>query len=357
MMIKDKKPYNHYWTVEKLKEDALKYKTRSEWQKNSSSAYSICSKLKLLNECCEHMEWKQKPHRYWTVDKVKEDALKYKTRTEWVKNSAGAYDVAHTLGIVDECCKHMIEIKKPSGYWTLERCKEEALKYETIKEFKEKNMKCYSAINSNKWTNELCSHMKATGHKFKRMIYAYEFSDNSVYVGLTCNEYKRNWCHFNEKTSVKEYIDKTGLIPNYKIISDYINVEEARILECKTVEEYKSKGWNILNKNKTGCVGGSDRIYTPEKCKEVALLCKTRTEFIQRFCSAYKKSLEYGIRDEICSHMKNEQMPKGYWTFEKCKETALVCNSEKEFQQRFHGGYLSCVRNNWLNHLNYKSTT
>ena len=42
---------------------------------------------------------------------VKVDSKKYKTRTEWAKNSATAYQSARKNGWLDEVCSHMIKKK------------------------------------------------------------------------------------------------------------------------------------------------------------------------------------------------------------------------------------------------------
>ncbi len=42
--------------------------------------------------------------------------------------------------------------------------------------------------------------MEIIGNKFKRCIYAYEFSDNYVYVGLTLNLDKRNNRHLKKNS-------------------------------------------------------------------------------------------------------------------------------------------------------------
>ena len=44
-----------YWTLERCKEDALKYNSRSEWWKKSKSSYNKSSKEGWLDECCSHM--------------------------------------------------------------------------------------------------------------------------------------------------------------------------------------------------------------------------------------------------------------------------------------------------------------
>jgi len=49
--------------------------------------------------------------------------------------------------------------KKPNGYWTKEKCQEEALKYKIKKDFIKNCRATYDAVSRNKWLNEICSHM------------------------------------------------------------------------------------------------------------------------------------------------------------------------------------------------------
>ena len=58
----------------------------------------------------------------------------------------------------------MIEIKKPNGYWTKEKCQEEALKYDNTKNFKENSKTAYKTMCSNGWY-EICSHMMDNDYK------------------------------------------------------------------------------------------------------------------------------------------------------------------------------------------------
>lgn len=152
-----KKPIG-YWTLETCKAEALKYKTRNEWR-NSKLGYNSAAKNGWINECCSHMEENRKPSGYWTLETCKAEALKYKTRNDWKKNRLG-YDAALLNGWMDECCSHMERFFKPSGYWTLETCKEDALKYNTRNEWKKNNGHVYQLARENGWLEECCSHME-----------------------------------------------------------------------------------------------------------------------------------------------------------------------------------------------------
>lgn len=140
---------NIYWTLEKCKEDALKYKSRTEWRNASPSACNASCKNGWFEECCAHMIEKQNK---WTLELCKEDALKYKKRSEWQK-VGGGYQSAKRRGWLDKCCSHMIEKK-----WTLERCKKDSIKYKSRGEWFEKSV-AYKIAHKNGWLEECCAHM------------------------------------------------------------------------------------------------------------------------------------------------------------------------------------------------------
>lgn len=154
---------NQDWTEELVWLDGLKYNTRSEWQKQSQSAYQAARRLGIFDECCKHMI---EVYNSWTKEVCIKDALKYTTRNEWFKQSGSAYVAAKKLGIFDECCEHMIEGKKPNGYWTEELCKEEAKKYNTRGEWKKQSNSAYKAAKKLGIYDECCEHM-INGNKKK----------------------------------------------------------------------------------------------------------------------------------------------------------------------------------------------
>jgi len=181
---------NNYWAKERCQKESLKYNTRSEFRKNSKGAYSSAHKNEWLNDICNHMINK------WTKEKCQKEALKYKNRSNFCEKSAGAYRAAIKLKTLDEICVHMIK-KTNNLYWTKERCQEEALNYEYRNDFRKNSKGAYSSAHKNGWLNDICSHMKNIGNRFKRCVYVYEFSDNYVYIGLTFNINKRNIQHIN----------------------------------------------------------------------------------------------------------------------------------------------------------------
>jgi hypothetical protein len=240
-------------------------------------------------------------------------------------------------------------MRKPPKYWTKKRCAEIALLYNSRNEFCESYKGAYKRARINGWLDEICLHMKPLGNLRKRLVYAYEFLDDYVYVGLTCNDKRRNRQHYNEISPVKNHMVKFNLIPIKKILTNgYVNVNEAQILENDWVNKYKNEGWNILNTKKTGGLGGNTLFWTKEKCHEVALKCKTRKEFSIKYVSAYINSRNNKWLDDICNHMIRQRKPRGYWNYLTCKEESLKYNNRFDFSHKCSSAYFISSKNNWL---------
>jgi len=183
------------------------------------------------------------------------------------------------MKLIDEICSHMIEIKKPKGYWTKEKCREEALKYYNRTDFCKNSNGCYYKSYNNNWLDEICSHMIVIGNKYKRCIYAYEFDETkTVYVGLTYSTENRNAQHLKHGP-VYNYRQMSKKIPTFKQLTNYIHIDEAKLEEGNYLAHYKKEGWNILNKIKTGALGGGTRKWTKEKCIEDAKQYKNKADY------------------------------------------------------------------------------
>ena len=150
---------NGYWTLERCKESAAQYTTRSAWEKTAFSAANTARKHGWVDECCAHMEALVKPPNYWTLERCKESAAMYSARSEWAKNEGSASNAARANGWMDECCAHMTRRQKPTGYWTLERCKESAAKFVTRAEWAKEVGTAYSKAKKFGWVGECCAHM------------------------------------------------------------------------------------------------------------------------------------------------------------------------------------------------------
>lgn len=299
--------------------EAKKYNNRKDFRAKSPIAYDIAKSENWLDSFFKNPKsvvngwWQNKEH-------CLEAALHYKKRTEFAQGNKGAFLTAYRNGWLDEICRHMDDYQKEngtykhkSGYWTKERCIEAAKKCANNGESKQMFVKKYSTahreILKNNWENEVFIVFPILGNLYKRCIYAYEFSDNFVYVGLTCNMYKRNRDHHYKKDSaVYTHIQESGLQPQLKVISDFMNIEKAQEKEEETLKKYINKGWNILNRVKTGALGHGFPIWSKDLCRKIASQYITLKSFSDSEPMCYGAMQRQGWTKELCSHMKRRKV-------------------------------------------------
>ena len=157
-MIQLQKP-NGYWSKERCIEEAKKYSYARMWELTSKSSYSSATKNGWLEECTAHMISPIKPNGYWSKERCIEEAKKYETITEW-RSNCNSYTYASRKGWVGECTKHMTLSKKPRGYWTLELCIEEAKKYKTVSEWQKNSGSSFTTARNNGWYEECKKYFK-----------------------------------------------------------------------------------------------------------------------------------------------------------------------------------------------------
>ena len=101
-------------------------------------------------------------------DEIIQLALKHGSMTDFIKNSAGAWQAAKRFGI-DKKIKSLMPVKKTRAY-TYEELKEFALSCGTRGEFKKKSPSKYNAARDMEILDEICSHMPPP----KTEAYTYE---------------------------------------------------------------------------------------------------------------------------------------------------------------------------------------
>lgn len=145
------------WTINDAKEEALRFTTRSLFRKQSPYAYHLLWNNGLLDGACSHMKICRED---WTIDKIRERALKYSNIKDFKKYDMKAYMAASRYKCLKDVTSHMKRLIPPKGFYTLEKCKEEALKYQTRKDFMLGSPKFYDAAHRFKWIDLCCEHMK-----------------------------------------------------------------------------------------------------------------------------------------------------------------------------------------------------
>jgi hypothetical protein len=158
-------PANKKWTPETLLEEAKKYNSIKELKDRSLGTYKAAWKLNILDEVCAHMK---RLRRTWTDEELAIEAKKYLYKSHFEKESQSAYHTAHRRGLIDSICSHMQpmivkkdnkKIVKKRKLWTLETAKQEAIKYKTRTELLKNALTCYRFAVKNNCLDEICSHM------------------------------------------------------------------------------------------------------------------------------------------------------------------------------------------------------
>jgi hypothetical protein len=216
--------------------------------------------------------------------------------------------------------------------WSYELIRDAASKYNHRSHFMKYDRKAYTAARKRKILDDVCSHMIPLGDYYRRLVYVYEFEDNHVYVGLTCDKDKRHSEHIRDgRGPVYKHIKSTGLEPTYKMISDgYIFYKDAQLLEKETCEYYMENDWVLLNSAPAGNLGGNYYKWTEELLKEEALKYKTRAEMQRKSSSAYG-IIKHRKLFHLFSHMKWEGNISH--TLEECITEAKKYSTKGEFRK------------------------
>ena len=243
---------------------------------------------------------------YWTKEKCFAEAKKYRKVSEFYKNSCGAYVSAKTHGWIDEYTWLEKCDRKPRGYWTYERCYEEAKNCSTRKEFETLNGVAYNVSSKNGWLDEWF------GKNTKKPMGYWDNYDNCKKEAL---KYKTRG-EFS-KTNTGAYL---------------------RALQHGWLDEWF----------------GEDTAQKPsgywdyDHCYEEAKKYNSRTEFMTKASGAYSKAKDNGWLNDYDWFSVREVKPRDYWTYERCYEEAKKYNTRNELQKKSKSAYDAAKRNGWI---------
>ena len=158
-MVEGCKPRNH-WTKERCHVEALKFNIKEHWKKGHPPTYQAAQRNSWVKELTQHMIEVTKPNGYWTKERCIENAKKFTNITDWSTANSTPVTNARANGWYDECTAHMIRVSKPAGYWLIkENCLAEALKYDKVKDWSNLSSASYSQSRKNGWYDECTAHM------------------------------------------------------------------------------------------------------------------------------------------------------------------------------------------------------
>jgi predicted GIY-YIG superfamily endonuclease len=338
---KSKKKFR--WTDNSVRNVAKQYETRIDFKKGNPRAYGAARHRgkEFMKEITAHMHPQKKN---WTEENLRIEAKKYQTKTDFLKYSNSAYQSANRKGnnFLDDITSHM----KKLTWWDEEKLKIESLKYNTRKEFKEKAGGAYMAAINLGILDQVTSHMEILGNSHNRMIYSFEFPDKHVYVGLTFNPTKRVAEHkLSPKSAVNKHIETSGLKPNIKYLTGFIDKNDAIKKEAEFLQSYLDKGWKSLNRAKTGGLGGNYLKWTDEAIRLEASKYNKFSDFKRLNPSAYRAAIKMGedFINQITSHMFIHP-PHKYYTDEELSNIAKKYENLKDFINYDYSAYRASLK-------------
>lgn len=348
-----------YWTYENCYNEALKYKSRSEFKQGNNLAYRTAVK----NGWIDDYDWFTRPNSKWNYQSCLEEAKKYSRRSEFANGSSGAYHVACINKWVDDYTwlptdgRHL---KYQKSKWNYENCYNEAQKYKSRGEFSKKNESAYNSARKHKWIDDY------TWLKDKRLdlytdkidcVYAYEFIEQkAVYIGRTLikRQKERDWEHIFKEDSVSKFAKENNIpVPEMKILETNLTIKEGTENEGIWIELYREDGWTILNIAKAGSIGmigkGKSK-YTYDVCLELSKDCSDKAEFKENYPQAYRISFrnkwlnKFGFKDGKTVGADKRRK----YDYQTCYEEAKKYSTITEFENSSHGACIAARKNGWM---------
>jgi hypothetical protein len=304
-----------------------------------------------IADVCKHMVDLRKPKDYWTKEKCRDEALRYTSRSDFNRYSISAYSKAWEMKWLDEICKHMDQ--KGNKY---KRCI-------YVYEFSDSNVYVGLTFDLNKRNKQhqkrgpVFNHRKLTGlepilrkltdyieveiAKFEESEYIKKYKEDGYKL---LNKSTAGACGGGVRKWTKDRCKKDALL--YDDMKDYREkgLSYRATIRNKWVEEI-CKHMKKNKKNKSG-------YWTKEMCREISSMCKTKAEFNKLYPGGYHSSLKNGWIDEICAHMpQRKTKPKGYWTKERCSVEALKYEKRSHLQKNNVSAYQTALNNGWLDEI------
>lgn len=141
----------HKWTYKTCYEEAKKYHTIADFEKGNSGACKVARANGWMKDYTWFtILWQEK----WNKETCYEEAKKYTTLEDFISKSGSCYATACKNKWIDEYT--WLERKRTRrGYWQdYDNCYNEALKYKTITDFMRKSSGAYAASLKHGWLDE-----------------------------------------------------------------------------------------------------------------------------------------------------------------------------------------------------------
>ena len=282
---------------------------------------------------------KKVPNGYWDdLINCKSEALKYKSRAEWMRSSPMSHRGASKNGWLDECASHIISTKLPDGYWTLEKCKEFALKYRTKVEWRATHKTSFSKANKKGWLEECCKHMDTRGLWFGpasilEILIAYDIPYSMEHRFKEFPEVARRPFDFYlpEFNLIIEFHGEQHLVGWGRRSGDAKSIQERDAIKKSWALNRKIEYLEIWQRDVVSKQDIQDKVI--DKLKQVNIKAELGYQFYQRNLT----------EDEI--KLTRNRLK---WTLDSCIADAKIYKTIKDWSANSAGGYQAAFKKGWL---------
>jgi hypothetical protein len=168
-----KKP-NGYWTLERCKDIALQYETRTDWCRGHKASHSAASRRGWITECSAHMidgyERYADSMRKWTREECLRSALQFQSKQEWKEAQSSAYRSAIKNGWLEDCTAHMQTLRRDLSKQDV---LDIARHYKTIFDWQKADPSSQDKARRMGWFDEASAHMERAGGTDNDSVYGW----------------------------------------------------------------------------------------------------------------------------------------------------------------------------------------
>lgn len=293
-----------------------------------------------------------KPCGYYTQEKCYEEASKYNTKKDFRAAVPSAYYAAQRHGWL----KDYTWFVRPdmTQKWTYDACYEEAKKYTTLKEFRKNNEGCYMSAYRNGWIKDYTWLEKSNGgyiiwteentcKEAKKYTTMYDFRNNSIgaYSAACKHGWLKNYIWLEKETSEPYTFEQfKETVKKYTTLQDFREHENSLYSAAKKHKWLDSDEFKSLMR-----FSKPNGYWTKERCAEKALMYNTISEFNKNEPSAYGSAWRNGWLSEITSHMKTPVIPE-----EMYRQNHIIYVYKDEIN---HYAYVGLTNNIYVRHSSH----